>query len=161
MQAKQDKIDNLKALKISSISSLDELKEFAKTELVIDEHDLDTESLRTPRLHTRWLDLLSSAAIKLKSIQNMQKKLYMERWKYYSGTATDKYYADYGVFHNKILKTDINIYLDSDDILCEAKELLDIHEQIVDFCERTVKEISSRTFHIRAAIDWRKFASGG
>jgi hypothetical protein len=143
------------------MAALESYKEFAAAELVIDEHDLDTEALRTPRLHTRWLDLLSQSAIQLRSIQNMQKKLYIERWKYYSGTASDKYYTDYGVFHHKILKTDINIYLDSDDILCTIKEIIEIHEQTLAFCERTVKEISSRTFHIRAAIDWRKFASGG
>ena len=33
-------------------------------------------------------------------------------------------------------------------------------ETIVDFLDRTLRQISNRTFTIKNAIDWRKFTSG-
>jgi hypothetical protein len=160
-QGKKDElIKNLQALREESIKSFESLKQFATDEMGIDEFDLDQEALRTPKLHTRWLDLLSKASSEYKKIECLYNKLFLERWKYYSGTASDKYYADYGQMHFKVQKSDLDLYLKADDVLCEAKELVDVCDQKVSFCEKTIKEISSRTFHIRAAIDWRKFASG-
>lgn len=158
---KDELINSLKALQKETSESFEQLKVYANEELGIDEFDLDQEAIRTPRLHTRWLDLLSQSSVQFKRVDTLYKKIYLERWKYYSGTATDKYYSDYGIFHHKVQKSDIDLYLNADDVLCEAKELLDLNNSKVNFCEKTLKEIGSRTFHIRAAIDWRKFASGG
>lgn len=161
MQAKTAALEKLRELKQASTSRYEEIKALADEELGIDEYTLDSEALRTPRLHSRWLDLLSTASVTAKQMQNFQKKLYLERWKYYSGTATDKYYAEHGILHVKILKTELPMYLDADELLCEAKELLEIVEQTVAFCEKCVKEVSARTFHIKSAIEWRRFTAGG
>jgi hypothetical protein len=158
---KTELLKNIKAIRDDVTASFEELKGFAIAELNIDEFDLDLEAFRTPRLHTRWLDLLGAASTEYKKVENIYKKLYLERWKYYSGTATDKYYAEFGQMHHKVQKSDMDIYLNADDILCDAKEALEVCNQKVNFCEKSLKEISARTFHIRAAIDWRKFSAGG
>lgn len=158
---KTEVVQSLRDLQASAEQELASLKEFAEAELSIDSRDLDIEATRTPKLHTRWLDLLSSASVQYKKIDSLYKRLYLERWKYYTGTATDKYYVEYGQFNVKVQKSDIDLYLNADDIIVAAKDLLEMHSQKVSFCERSLKEISSRTFHIRAAIDWIKFSSGG
>lgn len=155
-----DKLETLKSMKEELMQNLDTLKLMISDEVTIDEIDLDGESLRTPKLHSKWIGVLSDEAIKHKQINSLGKKLYLERWKYWQGKQTDKYYAEYGIVHEKILKTDIDIYLKSDDYLIAFNEVMDVQDQIVSLVERTIKEIGSRTFHIRAAIDWRRFSAG-
>jgi hypothetical protein len=154
------KLDELKELKIEINLRYEQVKEEIKPQLVIDTHRLDDESLRTPQLFGAWMSVLSDEGIKLKQLLNLQKKAYLERWRYYNGTQTDKYYHEYGIIHQKILKTDINVYLDADDYLCEIKEIVEIQEQLVNLLERSIKEIGSRTFHIKNAVEWRRFEAG-
>lgn len=148
-------------LKLDVSERYAELKGLAETEVVIDEYNLDGESIRSSKLHTRWLGFLGDEAIKHKKLSNLYKKLLLDRTRYYSGTQSDKYYAEYGPCHVKVLKTDLPLYLDADDHLCYVKEILEIQTQIVGFLEKTLKNISGRSFDIRAAIDWRKFEAGG
>lgn len=137
-----------------------EIREQAAIDVAIDNVNLDGEAIRTPKLHNRWLSELSEAAYMLKKTQNSAKRLQLERWKYYNGKQTDKYYVDYGPVHEKSLKTDLDKYLHADDFLIEMSEILELHEQNVEFLEKTVKDISNRNFLLKSAIDWRKFESG-
>lgn len=152
--------DHVNTLKQDVAERYAEVKALALTEVVINEHDLDGESLRTPRLHSTWLSMMGDEAVKLKQIQNIMKKLALERSRFFLGTQTDKYYAEHGQPHVRVPKTDLPLYLDADDQISALREVMEIQTQLVDFLEKTVKEISSRTYHLRAAIDWRKFESG-
>lgn len=149
------------ALKDEVSERFAEIRGWAETEIVIDGYDLDGEAIRSSKLHTRWLELLGEEAIKHKQLSNLLKKLTLDRTRYYSGTQTDKYYAEYGQCNYKVLKTDLPLYLDADDFMCFMKEIVEIQTQSVNFIEKTVKQISARSYDIRAAIDWRKFQSGG
>lgn len=146
---------------------IDELKEnFVKLvektekEVAIDEFEIDTEALRTPKIHQKYSVMLSQESVKLVKLGQIQKKIYMERWKYYNGKQTDKYYAKHGHVNDKILKSDIDKYMNADARLACANELLEIQKQTVNYLERTIREISNRGFHIKAFIDWRRFESG-
>lgn len=154
-------MDHFKDLKLDVAARYAEVKDRAKVEIVINEHDLDGEALRTPRLHSTWLSMMGDEAVKMKQVQNLMKKLTLERSRFFLGTQTDKYYAEHGQPHVRVPKTDLPLYLDADDQICMLREIMEIQTQLVDFLEKTVREISSRTYHLRAAIDWRKFESGG
>lgn len=153
--------DYYKELKADVADRYAEVKALALDDVSIDEHDLDGESIRTPRLHSKWLSMMGEEAIKMKQVTNLMKKILLERSRYWMGTQTNQYYAEHGVCHVKVLKTDLPLYIDADDYMCLIREVVEIQGQLVEFLEKTVKEISARTFHLRAAIDWRKFESGG
>ena len=82
-----------------------------------------------------------------------------EKWEYYTGKAPAEVYAE-KPFDLKILKTDIDKYLDSDEELQKQKQKVDYLNTVVDFLDRTIRLISNRGFTIKNAIDWRKFTSG-
>ena len=82
-----------------------------------------------------------------------------EKWEYYKGKSSAEVYAE-KPFDLKILKTDIDKYLESDSELQKAKQKVDYLDTTVDFLDRTIRQISNRTFTIKNAIDWRKFTSG-
>ena len=81
------------------------------------------------------------------------------KWEYYTGKSDASVYAE-KPFDLKILRTDIDKYLEADDELQKAKQKIDYLSTTVDFLDRTVRQISNRTFTIKNAIDWKKFTSG-
>jgi len=82
-----------------------------------------------------------------------------EKWEYYTGKADASVYAE-KPFDLKILRTDIDKYLDSDEDLQKQKQKVDYLSTTVDFLDRTIRQIGNRGFTIKNAIDWRKFTSG-
>jgi hypothetical protein len=54
----------------------------------------------------------------------------------------------------------VDKYLDADPELAKYKQKVDYIQTVVDFLDRTLKQISNRGFQIKNAIDWRKFTSG-
>ena len=81
------------------------------------------------------------------------------KWEYYSGRSDAKVYRE-KPFDLKILKADVQQYIESDEEWVKANQKVKYLETIVDFLDRTLRQISNRTFTIKNAIDWRKFTSG-
>lgn len=131
----------------------DKIIEEWKQDCPIDDTTLDKESVKIPTLHGKYLELHSREKIFLNYLGVEYKKLYRERWEYYSGKAEKP-------FQLKLLKTDLHIYLDSDDKLCELKEKIDTQKQKVSYVESVIKSLETRSFHITNAINWRKFTAG-
>ena len=131
----------------------DKIIEEWKQDCPIDDTTLDKESVKIPTLHGKYLELHSREKIFLNYLEVEYKKPYRERWEYYSGKAEKP-------FQLKLLKTDLHIYLDSDDKLCELKEKIDTQKQKVSYVESVIKSLETRSFHITNAINWRKFTAG-
>ena len=52
-----------------------------------------------------------------------------------------------------------NIFYQMKSILRQNKRLITL-QACVDFLDRTIRQITNRTFTIKNAIDWRRFTSG-
>ena len=63
-------------------------------------------------------------------------------------------------FDLKILKQDVDKYIEADEAYIQAKQKMDYLSTVVDFLDRTIKQIGGRDWTIRNAIEWRKFTSG-
>ncbi len=153
--------ENLKSLKQSILENYDELTKEADKDLEIDSIDPDRSLIDLPKLFNKWSRRLADETLTLKELFAFKETTKLERWKYYSGKQTDKYIAQNGIIHEKILKSDIDKYLAADVKLILVNEIVSAQKEKVDFIERTMKELSNRGFHVRSIIDWRKFVSGG
>ena len=100
----------------------------------------------------KWKLLLTKANIDYHTLRK-------EKWEYYTGKAPQQVYAE-KPFNLKILKTDIDKYMESDDELVKLKSKVEYIQTVIDFLDSTIKQISNRGFQIKNAIDWRKFTSG-
>lgn len=136
------------------------LREKAKADLQIDRTDLAEESLKTPKIHAQWIFIHIDIKKKIRELQFKYDKMYRERWLYYNGKATADVYKE-EPFDLKILKTDIKIFLDSDEKLREIQEKLEELKDALDLVERVVGELNRRSFHIKNAIDVIRWESGG
>lgn len=63
-------------------------------------------------------------------------------------------------FNLKILKQDVDMYIESDDEVVAIDSKLFLQQEKVDFLQETVKAINNMQWHIRDAIAWRKFING-
>lgn len=139
--------------------TLEELQELIDKDLKINDTELDLESLKTPQLHNKYLKHLNNYKLLLSRSQTDYATMKKNKWEYYTGKAPAEVYA-LKPFDLKILKTDIDKYLESDVDLQKLKQKVDYLETTVDYLDKIVRQISNRGFTIKNAIDWRKFTSG-
>ena len=138
---------------------LEKLQELADTKLKINDTELDLESLKTPQLHNQYMKYLTKYKLMLSRAETEYSILKKDKWEYYTGKADASVYAE-KPFDLKILRTDIDKYLDSDIDLQKQKQKVDYLDTAVEFLDRTIRQIGNRGFTIKNAIDWRKFTSG-
>ena len=138
---------------------LEQLQDLADKKLKINDTELDLESLKTPQLHNEFLKHLTKFKLMLSRAETEYNVLKKDKWEYYTGKADAAVYA-LKPFDLKILRTDIDKYLDADIDLQKAKQKVDYLETTVDFLDRTIRQIANRGFTIKNAVDWRKFTSG-
>jgi len=138
---------------------LEKLQEQADKDLKINDTELDLESLKTPQLHNQYMKHLTKYKLMLSRAETEYNIMKKEKWEYYTGKADASVYAE-KPFDLKILRTDIDKYLDSDVDLQKQKQKVDYLDTVVEFLDRTIRQIGNRGFTIKNAIDWRKFTSG-
>ena len=138
---------------------LEQLQDLAEKKLKINDTELDLESLKTPQLHNEFLKHLTKFKLLLSKAQIEYYTQRKEKWEYYTGKAPAQVYAE-KPFNLKILKTDIDKYMESDDELVKLKSKVEYIQTVIEFLDSTIKQISNRGFQIKNAIDWRKFTSG-
>ena len=138
---------------------LEQLQELVDKDLKINDTELDLEALKTPQLHNKYMKYLTKFKLMLSRAETEYNTLKRDKWEYYTGKSPAEVYA-LKPFDLKILKTDIDKYLDSDEDLQRQKQKVDYLQTTVDFLDRTIRQISNKGFLIKDAIDWRKFTSG-
>ena len=138
---------------------LEKLQEMADKDLAIDETELDLESLKTPQLHNKYMKHYTKFKLMLTKAETDYKQLKRHKWEYYTGKADAIVYQQ-KPFDLKILKQDVDKYIESDEAYIQAKQKMDYLSTVIDFLDRTIKQIGGRDWTIRNAIEWRKFTSG-
>jgi hypothetical protein len=139
--------------------TLDELKLQVQRDLKVDNEHLDTESLKNQEIKANYLDHKSRYELLLYKAKGDYKRLYREKWEYYGGKADAKIYAT-KPFDLKVLKTDLAVYITSDEDIINAENKVGYLETVVDYIKGVIKSVDNRGWDIKNAIEWRKFEAG-
>jgi|TARA_R110001592_G_scaffold44499_1_gene143080 hypothetical protein len=139
--------------------TLDEIQAQADKDLVIDDTELDTESLRTPILHNKYLQYYTKFNLLLKKSQWEEKTIQREKWEYYTGKSDPEVYK-IKPFDLKVLKADVHYYINADVDLQQIQAKMEYQSAIVHYLEQVLRMINNRSFTIKNAIEWRRFTSG-
>lgn len=131
-------------------------------DMEIDDLNLDLESLKTPQLHSKYLNILHDESLVLHKATIEQKELRRLKWEYYLGkldqeTLDEKGWQPFGL---KILRTDIDVYLESDKDLLRLEARVYYLKEKVKYIESVLQSIGRRGWDIKSAIEWKKFMSG-
>ena len=139
--------------------TLEELQQQVDRDFKIDDTELDAESIKIPLLHNKYLQHFNKFSLLLKKAEYDHKSMVREKWEYYTGKADQSVYAQ-KPFDLKVLKSDVHIYMDSDEDLQKADQKAAYLNQVVKYLEQVLRSINNRTFLIKNAIEWKKFTSG-
>jgi len=142
--------------------NLSDYRNHAEKDLIIDETQLDTESLRTPQIHSKYLNFLMDEKLHLAKLQYEYKVLRRKKWLYYTGKISQEELEEEGwePFQLNVLKTDIDKFMESDEDLQNIDIKIKYKETVVDYLQDVIKIINNRQWNIRSAIDWLKFTNG-
>ena len=139
--------------------TLEELQIQVNRDFKLDDTELDSESIKIPLLHNKYLQHLNKFSLLLKKAEYDHKLLVREKWEYYTGKADASVYQE-KPFDLKVLKADVHIYIDSDEELQKADQKVAYLNVVVNYLEQVLRSINNRTFLIKNAIEWKKFTSG-
>ena len=139
--------------------TLEELQDIVEKKLKINDTELDLEALKTPQLHSEFLKHYNKFKLMKTKASAELATIKLHKWEYYTGKADPMVYQQ-KPFNLKILKQDVDKYIEADEDYQKIKQKVDYLETIVDFLDRTIRQIQNRGFLIKDAIEWRKFTSG-
>ena len=140
--------------------TLEELQKEAREDLaILDQEKLDQESYKNQNIKPKWLEYRTRYDQLLIMRRSDHQRLWREKWEYYGGKADAKVYAA-KPFDIKVLKTDLQMYIQSDDDILELQSKISYYESIVKYIDGVIKSIDNRGWDIRNATDWKKFEAG-
>lgn len=128
----------------------------------MDETELGDESTKIPVVHNKYLKMYVGENSILKRLYAERAKLKRTLMEYYLGEM-DREELD-GInrdqFYKKILKNEVDTYIESDEMWIDMNLKLGIQQEKVNYLDAVIKSINNRGFQIKNAIDWLRFTNG-
>ena len=141
---------------------LEEIQELWNRDREIDITELATESIRIPQIHDKYLKIYVDEKIKLRKLQLNLAKISKMKSDYYSGRMSQEELdrLEWQPFLVKVLKGEVNSYVESDDDIIKLKETIVLMEEKINYIDSVIRMINNRGFQIKSAIDWIKYKDG-
>jgi hypothetical protein len=142
---------------------LTELQENWAKDSKIDETNLGRAAARTPELHAKYLNLLTSAKLQHRKAESDYLKLRRIKYRYFRGELTrDELEAlGWGQYQGvKPIKNEMDEFLQTDEDLITAQDKLEYLKTVLVQLESILKSLHSRTWDIKNSIEWTKFTNG-
>jgi hypothetical protein len=146
--------------------NLEQILEMWKKDAVIDDVCLDEETLKSSKLHAKYLELFSMAKLMLKKKEMEQESMKKDKWLYYNGKMSQQDMDDrkwkYDPFDGmtKPLKSDMEMYYCTDEDMVRIRAQIDYQKTIIDTLEEIMGNIRWRHTHVKNILDFKKFTSG-
>jgi len=143
--------------------TLEDINEMWAIDAKINEADLGNEALKISKLHNKYYTLYIKEMLRVKKYRSQLKELEMAKYEFYTGTMAEEDLKDRGWKPNplKIMKSEVSRYIDADKDVIDMSLRIDYFIQTASYLEDILKQLHSRNFIIKSAIDWVKFQSGG
>jgi hypothetical protein len=142
--------------------NIERIREMVEIDLKMDGTELADESVRIPQLHGKYLNIHHDESLVLRKYDTDYKILRKQKWEYYNGKMSEADLKALGwePFNHRILRQDMDVYMDADPDLLKIQNKIDLQKQKVEYLDAIIKGINNRQWTIRNAIEWRKFMSG-
>ena len=128
----------------------------------MDETELGDESTKIPVIHNKYLKIFMGENAQLKRLFAQRAKLKRTLVEYYLGELDQDELQELGreQFYKKLLKNEIETYIESDDEFIDLNLKLALQQEKVNYIEAIIKSINNRGFQIKNAIEWLRFTNG-
>jgi len=126
---------------------------------------LDVTSQQTPKLHAKYLEMYSTAKLKLKDTEFKQQLLLKDKWLYYNGkmpveTVIEKGWNPDPFDGLKVLKGEMDHYYNTDPEIMTSEKQIAYLKEVVDTLKEIMDHIKWRHSTIKNMIDWKKYEAG-
>ena len=142
--------------------NLEEIQNEWDKDSKIDRTELGEESIKIHALHSKYYQMYSRERLQQARLVETLKLLRKDKWDYYSGNLDKDELEEKGwyPFQMKVLKSDIPMYIDSDQEIVESNLKVAYSKEKVDFLEAIIRTLNLRSYQINNAINWEKFKVG-
>jgi hypothetical protein len=143
------------------MTKLEELLAMWAKDAEIDRTEPGKALLDIPKLHSKYLNILSSHRLAIRDAEFKYNRMKKIKWEYYTGKSDKDTLEKYGWEPFPFtLKSDITTYLEADEDLNKYLAQKRMHEEIVEVCQSIMKELNNRAWELKSFIDWEKFIQG-
>ena len=145
------------------MSSIEQLYNHWQSDVAIDETEIAKESIKIPSLHHKYMKMLTEERIKCRSLEADMKRLKLEKYEFYTQGPT-KEQAEKGWRlppSGLILKSDIPLYMDSDEDIIQLSIKIGIQQEKIELLESIIKTLMNRSYILSNALAHMKFVMGG
>jgi hypothetical protein len=145
--------------------TLDDILALWETECVIGD-DLEKESKNIPKLHHKYLSLLSNTRLAQIAKEEELHELTLKKWRWLNGYMTKEEIDQLGWDHDpfsgaaKPLKSKLDMYMEADKDLSVLKMKVAYLKEKRETLEEIVRALNWRHTHIKNIIDNKRFESG-
>jgi len=140
--------------------NLENLQQMWKTDSVLDDDLHDNDSLAIPQLHMKYMEFHNTFSLMKRERELEMKRLLKEKWLYYKGKAPAAVYKEMPFDLKLTAKDEISMFIEADEEVQKIQYKIDYIEQVLFFLDGVLRMINNRTYHIKNAIEWKRFQSG-
>ncbi len=129
----------------------------------IDSTEIGNETLKIPKLHSKYINILVSERLLLKKLETELKVLKKDKYEMFTMGAT-KEHKDLGWElppKGIVYKQDVPIYMESDTQIINLSLRIGMQQEKVDLLESIIKSIHNRGYQLKTALDFLRFTMGG
>jgi|TARA_B100001094_G_scaffold154516_1_gene149498 hypothetical protein len=140
--------------------NLENLQDMWRSDSKLDEDQHDNDSLAIPQLHMKYMEFHNQYSLMKREREIEMKRLIKEKWLYYKGKAPSSIYKEIPFDLKLTTKEEISMFIEADEDIGKLKFKIEYIDQVLFFLDGVLRMINNRTYHIKNAIEWKKFQSG-
>lgn len=141
---------------------LEEILEEWGKDSKVDKLMLGEEAMAIAKLHHKYYVMLSKERLLYFKLESEAKQLKKDKYEFYvDGPTQEQLEMGWELpAKGRILKSDVGMYLDSDDDIIKLNLKLAYQKEKIDVLESIIKTLYNRGFHIKSAVDYERLQMG-
>ena len=146
------------------MATIEEIQNLWDIDSNIDSNHLDDESVKTAKLHAKYISLLMNTKLRYSKTKVDYNTLRKNKFRYYRGELSKQELTDLGWDqwqYTKPLKNEMDEFLKGDSDITAMDLKLEYLTATIYLLESILKSISDRTWSIRNCISYKTFLAGG
>ncbi len=142
--------------------NIDQILEEWSKDSDMDRNDLGEESLKIPKLHGKYYRMYVTEKMKWIGLKEDKKKLVLDKHDYYRGIMPVEEVKRRGweIWNLTVLKSELPMYIDSDEHIRELNLKIMLLEEKCNLIESILKNIATRGYQIKTAVEFERFRAG-
>lgn len=143
--------------------NIEQIQEMWEADCEIDDNYLGEHATKTPKLHSKYIKLLTGVKLKHTKLSSDYNMLRKAKFRYYRGELSREELTDLGWAQwqgVKPLKNEMDEFLTGDDDLNTLRVKIDYLETMIYLLESILGQIKARDWQLKTAVEWKKFLAG-